>query len=75
MELSPQLESFLASMEYPATKDDLMRESARDGLSAQDRAVLATLPDIGFSARWQIRRQLARTEGTRAVPRFALAEA
>ncbi|WP_243229606.1 DUF2795 domain-containing protein [Microbacterium sp. CIAB417] len=59
MAVSPALDAFLANMEYPATKDDLLREAARDGLSPSDRAVLDTLPDQSFSARWHIRYRLA----------------
>ncbi|WP_309103885.1 DUF2795 domain-containing protein [Microbacterium sp.] len=59
MPISPSLDSFLAGMEYPATKDDLLREAARDGLSAGDRSRLETLPDQSFGARWIIRYHLA----------------
>jgi len=59
MTLSTALDAFLADMEYPATRDDLLRESARDNLDASDRAVLAALPDQSFSARWHIRYHLA----------------
>jgi len=31
--IPPTLGRFLADMEYPATKDDLLREARRDGLS------------------------------------------
>lgn len=60
MHFSPSLDRFLADMEYPATKDDLLREAARDGLDPEDRAVLASLPAQSFSARWHIRYRLAR---------------
>lgn len=60
MPTSPELDRFLASMEYPATRDDLLRESARDGLPADDRALLAELPDQSYSAGWSIRYRLAR---------------
>lgn len=59
MAISATLDRFLASMEYPATKDDLLREAARDGLSAADRAALEALPEQSFSARWHIRYHLA----------------
>lgn len=60
MTTSPDLDRFLASMEYPATRDDLLRESARDGLPAEDRRLLAELPEQSYSAGWSIRYRLAR---------------
>ncbi|WP_193596981.1 DUF2795 domain-containing protein [Microbacterium sp. YJN-G] len=58
MSLSFPLEHFLAEMEYPATKDDLLREAARDGLDADDRRLLETLDDHGYSARWEVLSEL-----------------
>ncbi|MDF2507031.1 MAG: hypothetical protein K0Q52_890 [Microbacterium sp.] len=60
MPLSPTLDRFLADMEYPATRDDLLREATRDGLSADERAALAALPEQSYSAAWHIRYRLAR---------------
>lgn len=60
MPLSSTLDRFLSAMEYPATRDDLLREAARDGLDADDRAVLRELPEQSFSAAWHIRYRLAR---------------
>ncbi|WP_314426984.1 DUF2795 domain-containing protein [uncultured Microbacterium sp.] len=60
MHTSPALDRFLRGMEYPATRDDLLREAARDGLGGDDRAVLAQLPEQSFSAAWHIRYHLAR---------------
>ncbi|MFS0894256.1 DUF2795 domain-containing protein [Microbacterium sp. 179-I 3D3 NHS] len=60
MPLSTSLDRFLAGMEYPATRDDLLREALRDGLGIDDRAMLADLPDQSFSAAWHIRARLAR---------------
>lgn len=60
MSLSPTLDRFLADMEYPATRDDLLREAARDGLSADERETLASLPEQSYSAAWHIRCRLAR---------------
>ncbi|ALX65688.1 DUF2795 domain-containing protein [Microbacterium sp. XT11] len=57
---SPALDRFLAGMEYPATRDDLLREAAREGLGADDRALLEALPDQSYSAAWHIRYRLAR---------------
>lgn len=67
MPTSPALERFLAAMEYPATRDDLLREAARDGLSADDRALLAELPEQSYSAAWSIRYRLARRSLTKAA--------
>jgi hypothetical protein len=47
-------------MEYPATRDDLLREAARDGLDTHDRALLQDLPEQTFDAAWHIRLTLAR---------------
>lgn len=54
------LDRFLLGMEYPATRDDLLREAAREGLDAEDRAALSELPDQSYSAAWHIRYRLAR---------------
>ena len=59
MPTSPALDRFLADMEYPATKDDLLREAVRDGLDPDDRARLAALPEQSYSAGWSIRYRLA----------------
>lgn len=59
MPLSPALDAFLKNMEYPATKDDLLREAVRDGLDSADRSALELLPEQSFSARWHIRYHLA----------------
>lgn len=60
MPLSSALDRFLAGMEYPATRDDLLREAARDGLGTEDRTLLAGLPEQSYSAAWHIRYRLAR---------------
>jgi len=60
MSLSPELDRFLLQMEYPATRDDLLREARRDGLHGEDLAQLADLPDQSFSAAWRIRYRIAR---------------
>lgn len=54
-----RLERFLAEMEYPATKDDLVREASRDGLPAADISLLRALPDGGYDARCRVRDALA----------------
>lgn len=50
-----RLERFLTEMEYPATKDDLLREASRDGLLAADIAELGALPDGGYDAGRHVR--------------------
>lgn len=57
------LEHFLAAMEYPATRDDLVREASRDGLALEDVAALRALPDGTYDARCRVRDALG------AVPR------
>lgn len=54
-----RLERFLTEMEYPATKDDLLREATRDGLDSADLAVLRALPEGGYDARRRVRDALA----------------
>lgn len=61
MMLPSTLERFLADMEYPASKDDLRREAAHDGLGVADRDLLAQLPDRSYSSRWHVRLTLSRT--------------
>jgi hypothetical protein len=41
-------------MEFPATKDDLLREAARDGLDRDDVLALEQLDGYTFHARRQI---------------------
>ncbi|MFK4850174.1 hypothetical protein ACI3KT_00940 [Microbacterium sp. ZW T6_19] len=60
MLLSPMLDRFLAGMEYPALRDDLLREAAREGLCVEDRALLESLPEQSYSAAWHIRYRLGR---------------
>lgn len=60
MHTSAALDRFLRGMEYPATRDDLLREAVREGLDADDRAMLARLSDQSFSAAWHIRYHLTR---------------
>ncbi|MGF6822209.1 hypothetical protein M2317_001113 [Microbacterium sp. ZKA21] len=59
MAVSPALDAFLRNMEYPATKDDLLREAARERLNPSDLARLEHLPEQSFSAGWHIRYHLA----------------
>lgn len=54
MSPSPALRRFLAEMEFPATKDDLVREAIRDGLDRDDIAAIEQLRGYSYSARWQI---------------------
>ena len=54
MTTSPSLQRFLLTMEYPATKDDLLREARRDELAPADCSALKALPERSFSASWQV---------------------
>ncbi|MGB3374208.1 MAG: DUF2795 domain-containing protein [Microbacterium sp.] len=49
------LERFIDDMEYPATKDDLVREASRDGLADDDLAALRALPEGRYDARCRLR--------------------
>ena len=62
MSLSPSIERFLTQMEYPATKDDLLREATRDGLSPDDVENLRALRDGGYSARREVLAALRRVD-------------
>jgi hypothetical protein len=53
------LQRFLAGMEFPATKDDLVREAVRDGLDSGDIRMLMQLEHDSWDARWQVRLALA----------------
>ena len=55
MSLSMSLQRFLAGMEFPATKDDLVREAVRDGLDSDDIRMLMQLDHDSYDARWQVR--------------------
>lgn len=57
--LTPALDRFLTTMEFPAMKDDLIREGRRDGLASADTARLGSLPDRRYDARFQVREALA----------------
>ncbi|GAA2885053.1 DUF2795 domain-containing protein [Microbacterium esteraromaticum] len=58
MSLSMSLQRFLAGMEFPATKDDLVREAMRDGLDSDDIRMLMQLDHDSYDARWQVRLSL-----------------
>lgn len=58
MRITPEMSRFLFDMEYPATKDDLLREAVRDGLDPADIALLDELPEQSYSAAWHIRYRL-----------------
>ena len=52
------ISDFLAGMEYPASKDDLMREAIRAGLPWSDLRSLEALPDRGYQGGWQVGNEL-----------------
>lgn len=54
MALPPSLAQFLADMEYPATKDDLLREAARSSIPYDDLMLLEQLPMQSYSARREV---------------------
>ncbi|MGX1933788.1 DUF2795 domain-containing protein [Microbacterium resistens] len=66
MMLSPSLNRFLAEMEYPAEKDDLVREARREDLPMTDLLVVQGLPERSYDSWWQIRRAIG--EGSDGVP-------
>lgn len=49
------LERFITEMEYPATRDDLIREASRDGLDDEYIAALHALPGDSYDARCRLR--------------------
>ena len=61
------LECFLAAMEFPATRDDLVREASRDGLGLQEVAALRALPDGSYDARCRVRDALAAVASDRRL--------
>jgi hypothetical protein len=48
------LERFLTAMEFPATRDDLVREASRDGLGLEVLTALRALPDSTYDARRRV---------------------
>lgn len=52
------ISDFLAGMEYPATKDDLMREAIRTRLPWSDLQRLEALPDRSYQGGWQVGNEL-----------------
>ncbi|MFC4138613.1 MULTISPECIES: DUF2795 domain-containing protein [unclassified Microbacterium] len=57
--LTPALDRFLTTMEFPAMKDDLIREGTRAGLAIADRAQLDRLPEQRYDGRLPVREALA----------------
>lgn len=66
MSPSTTLHRFLTGMEYPATKDDLIREATRDGLDADDLDALHALPQASYAACYHVLSSL-RTVDTRTL--------
>ena len=58
MQISSDLELFLKGMEFPATRDDLVREASHDGVGADDLLALDTLPDVTYDSRSRVRHAL-----------------
>jgi len=74
--IPPAIGRFLAEMEYPATKDDLLREARRDGLSIDDQTLLRSLPEQNYNAGRHIRYHLTRQRRGKtlfaSMPRVAI---
>ena len=51
---SAALQHFLSEMEYPATKDDLLREARREMLGPDEQWALQQLDPGGYSARREV---------------------
>jgi len=56
--ISPEMSLFLGSMDYPAHRDDLVREARRDGLAPHDLARLAEITPRSYSGRMDVAREL-----------------
>nr|WP_274635637.1 DUF2795 domain-containing protein [Microbacterium bovistercoris] len=67
MHISESLSRFLAEMEYPATKDDLLREGIRADLRRPDCERLESLPEISYHSAWSVRRELGALRLIRAA--------
>ncbi|MBM3715839.1 MAG: DUF2795 domain-containing protein [Actinobacteria bacterium] len=50
------MDAFLRTMEYPCTKDDLLREAEREGLTGRALALLRDLQDRAFHGALDVRR-------------------
>ena len=71
MNISAELSVFLHDMEFPATKDDLLREAARDGVASVDVDLLQSLPDQSYSGGWHVRRHIAAMRPRAVEPALA----
>lgn len=49
------MDAFLRTMEYPCTKDDLLREAAREGLTGRALTLLRELQDRAFHGALDVR--------------------
>ncbi len=45
-----QLQKYLAGMDYPASKDDVVRRAAENGADDDVRSTLEQLPDVSFDS-------------------------
>ncbi|HVX08998.1 DUF2795 domain-containing protein [Humibacter sp.] len=57
--MSVALESVLTDMEYPATRDDLVRVAVISGCDPQSVGDLRALPAVSFHGVYEVRRALA----------------
>lgn len=54
---------FLRDMEYPATRDDLVREGATEGLSWSALRRLSDLPERSYASAHDVRTEMAKQDG------------
>jgi hypothetical protein len=64
MMISNEMTQFLNSMEYPAHRDDLVREAARDGLRSADRARIAEITARSYHGKFDVLLELKWGRGT-----------
>lgn len=58
MTISTELTTLLRAMDYPAYKDDLLREAIREGINDSDLFRLAEMTPRSYNGRYDVVREL-----------------
>lgn len=68
MMISTEMTEFLGSMEYPAHRDDLVREATRDGLPSADKARLVEMTARSYHGKFDVLLELKWGRGSLLEP-------
>ena len=68
MMISTEMTEFLNSMEYPAHRDDLVREATRNGLRSADKARLAEITARSYHGKFDVLLELKWGRGALLEP-------